>query len=420
MSSTTDEVVDELVSIIPSTETVNELHKALLRGLYEGAEAIVSRGLIDINETDVTGASPLIYAAWKGIARLVGKLLELGADATATNDAGFNALHVCSMGGNRATAELLIKAGTDIEGRELSGTGCTPLHIAAQHGDVEIILVLLEYGANIDSRSTSNGETPLYIAASRGEHIAVGVLLQGKADPGVMCMGHTALHIAIKLGFTEVVREIVERVGLDDKDEVALLYSTCSSVKNTDILKVLFKVGAEDTKGNVLCCAVTYGREDCVEFLLARQDKDKVGHYVNPAIDTEGNRSLLDYCFMSIKLFSCRILRRLLDAGMEIEGMKVFHSMDPMTFANNLLADMKEKETYDDDKVCGLEEMIRLFQRFPAVHALSWGWCVETKSLTKLTKGPLKVPIRILPSKRKNIMRGALFRTKVDGPFLGY
>ena len=45
--------------------------------------------------------------------------------------------------------------------------GITPLHLAAQHGNIEIIIILLEQGADVASR-TGQGLTAADIAFDKG------------------------------------------------------------------------------------------------------------------------------------------------------------------------------------------------------------------------------------------------------------
>ena len=46
-------------------------------------------------------------------------------------------------------------------------SGFTPVHIAAQHGHVEVVRVLHELGANVETPN-ENGSTPVYVAAEEG------------------------------------------------------------------------------------------------------------------------------------------------------------------------------------------------------------------------------------------------------------
>ena len=58
-------------------------------------------------------------------------------------------------------------------------SGLTGLHYAARNGALEAVLVLVEYGADVNARSNS-GASPLHRAAYMGHEKIVEVLL-GKA-----------------------------------------------------------------------------------------------------------------------------------------------------------------------------------------------------------------------------------------------
>ena len=65
---------------------------------------------------------------------------------------------------------LLIGRGCPVDGRG-SPRGHTPLHEAAFNGDVALVRLLLESGADRSLRTgDGDGETPLDIAAKHGRH----------------------------------------------------------------------------------------------------------------------------------------------------------------------------------------------------------------------------------------------------------
>jgi ankyrin repeat protein len=68
----------------------------------------------------------------------------------------------------------------------------TPLHVAADYGQVEIVKLLLEQGAEVDARAY-NEFTPLQLTESPE---VVKLLIAHKADVDVKCLGTTALQRA--------------------------------------------------------------------------------------------------------------------------------------------------------------------------------------------------------------------------------
>ena len=73
----------------------------------------------------------------------------------------------------------------------------TPLHVAAQEGQAEVVTVLLTHGASLLARDFE-GKTPLHEAASGANADVVEILLDGGADPGARDFsGRTARDVAI-------------------------------------------------------------------------------------------------------------------------------------------------------------------------------------------------------------------------------
>jgi ankyrin repeat protein len=73
-------------------------------------------------------------------------------------------------------AELLLKHGADANIREQGGY--TPLHAAAQNGDLDMINTLLYGGADLVAKS-DDGKIPLDLALEAGQSKAVRLLQEG-------------------------------------------------------------------------------------------------------------------------------------------------------------------------------------------------------------------------------------------------
>lgn len=85
--------------------------------------------------------------------------------------------------------------------------GWTPLHIAAAENDAEAVKTLLQAGAEPDSKST-NGKTALLHAASRGHVNVVRLLLDFGANVAIEYKGRTAVERARKNGHDEITKLI--------------------------------------------------------------------------------------------------------------------------------------------------------------------------------------------------------------------
>lgn len=112
--------------------------------------------------TALAPAQTLHAAIAKGENAAAVKLLEGGVDIEAKDPgSGASALHYAVMKDNIALVGLLLQRGADVNSRTRSET--TPLHTAVLYGRLEVAQFLIEKGAVVDAKSSS-GATPLSIA----------------------------------------------------------------------------------------------------------------------------------------------------------------------------------------------------------------------------------------------------------------
>jgi len=99
----------------------------------------------------------------------------------AVDKTGGSALHYATISGDMDLIVPLLNAGADPNAENQNGV--TPLHLAALYGDVETISTLLNASAKVDTRAR-NGRTPLYLAAFNGVAAeAISALTQAGANP---------------------------------------------------------------------------------------------------------------------------------------------------------------------------------------------------------------------------------------------
>ena len=118
-------------------------------------------------------------------------------------------LFTAILAGRTEEVRQLLAAQVDIDergGRHRSSA----LHIAAANGKEELVLLLLERGADV-SVQNSNGWTPLHGAAHQGREDNLRLLLEHAADPSVKGNdGRTALHAACVMGRVGIVQLLLD------------------------------------------------------------------------------------------------------------------------------------------------------------------------------------------------------------------
>ena len=93
----------------------------------------------------------------------------------------FTPLYVAASHGNLKCLSLLIEAGANKD-QGTTDLGATPLRIAAHQGHLEVVRFLVEAGANKDQSRTNDGTTPLFVAAQNGQIEVVRFLVESGAN----------------------------------------------------------------------------------------------------------------------------------------------------------------------------------------------------------------------------------------------
>ena len=167
---------------------------AASQGHLQLVKQLLQRGA-NINAPDHFDGTPLTTAASSGQLEVVRYLVEHGADihSKLTTDYGRgnldgrNALHLAVDKGHVAVAEYLVESGSDPN--EVSGSGYTPLMVAAQDNLYEMTEMLLSHRADVNAVHGGfggyigmRGYTPLVFAVSAGLARMIKLLIQAGAD----------------------------------------------------------------------------------------------------------------------------------------------------------------------------------------------------------------------------------------------
>jgi truncated hemoglobin YjbI len=123
-------------------------------------------------------------AAAAGNLAIAQLLLRLGAPPDIATGGGHTPLYClaneCGAMGGAKVVGALIKAGANVNASD-GVKHCTPLHMAARRGNVEIAEALLNHGADLEARDSA-GETPLRRAVNCNKAEMAALLVAKGAD----------------------------------------------------------------------------------------------------------------------------------------------------------------------------------------------------------------------------------------------
>ncbi len=125
---------------------------------------------------------------------------------------GFQPLGLACLFGRYETAVYLIKAGAVVNSPSHNSLKAAPIHSAATGGRQNVIMLLLNYDANPNTKD-GNGLTPLHVAAQNGNTVIIRSLLFNGADLTVRThQGKLPLDLATEAGHTEAVALLKEGI----------------------------------------------------------------------------------------------------------------------------------------------------------------------------------------------------------------
>ncbi|HXV62165.1 MAG TPA: ankyrin repeat domain-containing protein [Vicinamibacteria bacterium] len=238
---------------------------AVMEDDVETAERLIAAGA-DVDAADAYGRTALILAAQSSL-ESVRRLIAAGADISRRDDLGTSALSVALEAGRTDIASELRAAGA-IESLE------ERLDEAVRAGNRAEVSRLIEAGADVDALDTSSYQTPLMTAIERRDIEMVLVLLDAGADPtregtGIETTGENALTFAARQGSTWVFLRLLQAGAQRDVIERAAI----AGCQHRDVLRAALGAGVNvNLRGprgfTLLTCAASAGATETVSFLI--------------------------------------------------------------------------------------------------------------------------------------------------------
>ncbi len=248
------------------------LQTAAEHNFVDAVEALVDRTEnLDFN---LGTGSMLHWTAQGGLIKTANRLVKSkNVDLNATNSGGQTPLHVAAQSGELAFVDFLLKrnAKMDVE----DSNGMYPLLLAASEGHAKVVESLIKNGDDF-GRVDSSGQSALHMAAWNGNDEVVDVLLKNLSAQMLAQMqsGYSPLHAAAWKGHSKVVSRLVAAgcdMNVADSDGWTPLHKSAYR-GHADAVKVLLQAGADKKKTNIvgmtaLDMAIGNKKNDVAEML---------------------------------------------------------------------------------------------------------------------------------------------------------
>ncbi|CAF0855296.1 unnamed protein product, partial [Didymodactylos carnosus] len=207
----------------------------------------------------------------------LGNRIDVDCETESNHD---TALTLACAGGHEELVLLLLQRGANIEHRDKKGF--TPLILAATAGHSSIVAILLDNGANIEAQSERTKDTALSLACSGGRQDVVEVLLKKAANREHRNVSdYTPLSLAASGGYVNIIKlllsygaEINSRTGSKLGISPLMLASMNGHVA---AVKLLLDMGSdinaqiETNRNTALTLACFQGRAEVVSLLVDRK-----------------------------------------------------------------------------------------------------------------------------------------------------
>ena len=217
-----------------------------IRRCFRVFQKIIYFVVMDINYVDVRGHCALHHAAQHGYASLVNILLAHGAANDPRDTCGKSPLMLASEMGQVEVVRILLIQGVNVCGVNIRD-GLAPLHYAVMQGRLATVDILLRSGMADVNQVCPKGRSALMYASELGHYEMVKLLLAHAANPNMVDNEqHTALMAAAYNGYMHILTALIDASAdinyINKHNESAL---TLSIERNhTESVLYLLKRGA--------------------------------------------------------------------------------------------------------------------------------------------------------------------------------
>jgi len=255
------------------------LQRAVSEGNYECSKVLLARGA-NPNSEDELGRTPLhtaFFCSQESSRKLAELLLRFGAKPHVPDLEEIYPIHLAVENCDLECVKLLVERGANVNQRAVGGYN--PLFIAAMENKTEIMVYLMNKGADPKTAILDDGGSPLFEVAGRNNKVALLRMLEEGADPNAKDnFGDTPLTYAILKGTQEMVSLLLShgaKINEGNKKGQTPLHDSVFK-KSASLVSFLLENGADPNLKNSdqltpLELAIKLGQSEIVSTLLSGQ-----------------------------------------------------------------------------------------------------------------------------------------------------
>ncbi|KAG8133687.1 hypothetical protein E2320_011453 [Naja naja] len=317
---------------ILNSNMISPLHWAVLYLFNDLVKIFLECSTVDVNLEGEAGNTPILVACYKDNAEALKLLIENGGDIVRANNMGCMPVHAAAFSGSKLCLEIIIKRGEELgysPAKHINFTNnkkCSPLHLAVQSRDLEMIKMCIEYGAQIDLKQSDNC-TALHFAATQGATEILKLMMSSYTGEDSIINAldgskETLLHRAALFDHCELAEYLISKGANIDSVDIEgrtplLLATSCASWKIMKHIEHL--LSEEDQEG---CTPLHYASKQgiplSVNILLEMN--------VSVFSKSRDKKSPLHFAASYGRINTClRLLEAMEDTRLDYKGWTALH-----------------------------------------------------------------------------------------------
>lgn len=192
-------------------------------------------GVSMVNLKDSKENIPIFYSLKFRNHYALQELLKNGADVNYKNSEGCNSLHNAVLKKDPIMVRMVIKYIRNIDLKTMSGD--TALGLATNYQLTDIVKILIENGASVNTIELDNDFTPIFFAVLQNNIEITKILLQARSNPNHQdSRGNTILHYAISGNNHVIIDMIFNNYQINENKKIVMTENTNDTIEENNNL----------------------------------------------------------------------------------------------------------------------------------------------------------------------------------------